>query len=199
MSSFLGHALAGWAAFALTEPRPGRGRFPRWPLWLVFVALFPDLDYGVAGLQSRYHGGLRITHSLAFALLVPLLTTVVLALCGARGTELRLKSLQVVLAGLSHLLLDLLVGVTPAPLLWPLTGTLFRLPFGVLPSAGHPRPSNPLFYRNLLIEMGALLPVAALIQVARCSRRPVRMKVALLVGLGVVSLLCMAWAATLGR
>ena len=199
MSSFLGHALAGWAAYALTEPRPRRAAGFLWPLWLVFVALFPDLDYGVAALQARHHEGLRITHSLAFALLLPLVTMAVLALRGYRGADLRPRGRQVLLAGLSHLLLDLLVGVTPAPLLWPLSGAEFRLPFGVLPSAGHPRLSNPLFYRNLLIEMGALLPLAGIVHVARSLRPRPPLKYAMSGGLAAVSLLFMAWAYSLGR
>lgn len=199
MSSFLGHALAGWAAYSLTGPRPPRATGFLWPLWLVFIALFPDLDYGVAALQARRHDGLRITHSLAFALLLPLLTVAVLALRGCRGADLRQRGMQVLIAGLSHLLLDLLVGVTPAPLLWPLTDAEVRLPFGVLPSAGHPRLSNPLFYRNLLIEMGVLLPLAGIVQLARSNQFRPPQKNALIVGMAAVSLLFMAWGYSLGR
>ena len=70
-------------------------------------------------------------------------------------------------AGLSHLVLDLLVGVMPLPLLWPLARTECRLPFGLLPSAGAIRLFNPYLYRNLLIEMGVLVPVVLGIVLAR--------------------------------
>lgn len=63
------------------------------------------------------------------------------------------------MAGLSHLILDLSVGVTPLPLLLPLVKISFKLPFGILPSAGRVDLQNYYFYRNLWLEMGVLLPV----------------------------------------
>ncbi len=73
------------------------------------------------------------------------------------------RAFQVILAALSHLVLDLLVGVTPLPLLFPLSKIPFKLPWGILPSAGKIALNNYYFYRNLLLEMGVLLPIFILI------------------------------------
>ncbi len=55
--------------------------------------------------------------------------------------------------------MDLLVGVHPMPLFWPLNSNLIVLPFGVLPSAGKLNIFNHYFWRNLVIESGVLLPI----------------------------------------
>jgi hypothetical protein len=125
-----------------------------WLAVLLLLAIAPDLDYAVPGLRSAAPGGLRVTHPVTFALAFPLLVTLALALTGCRGELLRQRGTQAVLAGLSHLLLDSLVGVTPAPLLWPFHDARFRLPFGVLPSAGRLHLANPLLWRNLFINEG---------------------------------------------
>jgi hypothetical protein len=70
---------------------------------------------------------------------------------------------QAMLAGLSHLLLDLLVGVTPLPVWWPFSFQRVQLPFGILPSAGGLSLSNPYLYRNTLIELGILIPLSVLV------------------------------------
>lgn len=75
------------------------------------------------------------------------------------NSQRRLLSVCAVLAGLSHLVLDFLVGVTPLPLLWPFDSAAFASPVGVLPSAGRIQLSNYYFYRNALIEVGVLAPV----------------------------------------
>lgn len=199
MSSLLGHALAGWTVSSAVDTRGRDLSAKLWAGWLVLLAVFPDVDYLIPALRSGHHAGLRITHSGAFACLLPLLTCCWLLLAGSRGADLRTKSAQAVLAGVSHLLLDLLVGVTPAPLLWPLSATAFRLPFGVLPSAGQPRLSNPLFYRNLFIELGALLPLASIPHVLRSGRLPFSIKGWMVGGLAAGSLLFMAWAFSLER
>lgn len=67
------------------------------------------------------------------------------------------------LAACSHPLLDLLVGVHPVPLFWPLPLAQVESPIGLLPSAGRLRFTNVYLWRNLLIECLVLLPPCALI------------------------------------
>jgi inner membrane protein len=160
MSSFLGHGLAAYSLFSLgRRRRPFTRRGAMWLGWLLVLASAPDIDYVVPALGSPAHGGSRITHSVAFSLLLPLTSVGVLYFVkGLRGQR-RWLSVCAVLAGLSHLALDFLVGVTPLPLLWPLSPAAFASPVGVLPSAGRIQLSNYYFYRNLLIEAGVLVPL----------------------------------------
>jgi inner membrane protein len=122
------------------------------------LASAPDIDYLIPALSSAAHHGPRITHSIAFSLILPLCTSSVLYLARIPERQRRSLSICALLAGLSHLLLDFLVGVTPLPLLWPLSAAAFVSPFGVLPSAGRIHVFNYYFYRNLLIEVGILAP-----------------------------------------
>src|SRR5262249_15876775 len=160
MSSFLGHSLAAYSVATVMRQRLASqsGRVC-WAVWLIALASAPDIDYLVPSLNSSAHHGLRITHSIAFSLILPL------CLCGAlflaRSLEPQRRSLSIcaATAGLSHLVLDFLVGVTPLPLLWPLGDAAFVSPIGILPSAGRIRVMNYYFYRNLLIEVGVLAPI----------------------------------------
>lgn len=159
MSSFVGHALAGVTACLCST---GRARMPsRWSVVpFVFVAVCPDLDYLGVWLLG-YGASPRITHSLLFALMA---AVVVKRMAKAGGVALALPWLLA--ASVSHPLLDLLVGAHPVPLFWPRQAGV-SLP-GVLPSAGAPRFGNVYLWRNLLIELGVLLPVfAALVLMAR--------------------------------
>ncbi|HVF42026.1 MAG TPA: metal-dependent hydrolase [Pyrinomonadaceae bacterium] len=161
MSSFLGHSLAAYTLFSLERwKRPfSRGRAV-WLGWLVALASAPDIDYLVPALASPAHEGRRVTHSIAFSLLLPLSSVVALYFVkGLESRRRRLLSVCAVLAGLSHLLLDCLVGVTPLPLLWPLDSATYSSPVGVLPSAGRIQLSNYYLYRNVLIEAGVLAPL----------------------------------------
>ncbi|MEM8638931.1 MAG: metal-dependent hydrolase [Cyanobacteria bacterium P01_G01_bin.54] len=172
MSSFVGHSLAAWTIHQLKPGLPSakskhakRDRPIRnflrswlWLVWLTVIALVPDCDNALSWVHPSAHEGLRITHSLGFALILPLLT--ILGLWWRQRPGLGVASLQLVGAGLSHLLLDLLVGVTALPLLWPLNPTAFKLPFGLLPSAGKLSLSNFYLYYNLAIELGVLLPLS---------------------------------------
>lgn len=163
MSSFLGHSLVASSIYWFAHPsqrNSSRKRF-FWLLWLIVIASAPDIDYLVAAWNSAANQGLRITHSILFSLILPCCTIILLGFSGVRGRQLRSQSLQVILAGLSHLVLDLLVGVTPLPLLWPIALQRFKLPFGILPSAGRLQLSNYYLYRNLCIEMGVLVPLSA--------------------------------------
>jgi inner membrane protein len=197
MSSFIGHSLAALMAYAMARP----ARPPRWGwmVWLVVLALAPDVDYLIAPLRLPGTPIIRVTHSLAGCLGLPALTAAVLFLRGERGAMLGWQSLQAACAGLSHVVLDLLVGVTPAALLWPLSRATFVLPVGVLPSAGWPRLSNPFFYRNLLIELGVLVPLSVSLLLVRQGALRSRARVLGVCGLALVSLGFMAWAASLSR
>jgi membrane-bound metal-dependent hydrolase YbcI (DUF457 family) len=160
MSSFLGHSLAAYSLFSLDQRKwpSTRGR-AMWLGWLLVLASAPDIDYLIPTLGSPAHQGSRITHSIAFSLILPLSTVGVLYLVKGLKSKRRLLSMCAVLAGLSHLVLDLLVGVTPLPLLWPLSSTAFSSPVGILPSAGRIQLSNYYLYRNVLIEVGVLVPI----------------------------------------
>lgn len=160
MSSFLGHGLAAYTLFSLD--RRGRPSAPRravWLAWLLVLASAPDIDYLVPALAAPAHRGSRITHSVAFALLLPLSSVGVLYFVKGLKSRRGLLSACAVLAGLSHLILDFMVGVTQLPLLWPLDSAAFASPVGLLPSAGRIQLSNYYLYRNLLIEFGVLAPV----------------------------------------
>jgi inner membrane protein len=195
VSSFAGHALAAVTVFAL-GPRSARAL---WLGWLVVLALAPDIDYAVRSLDRGPDRSLRITHSLALCSALPALTAGAWRAAGVRGRELGARSAQAFGAGLSHLALDLLVGVTALPLLWPATDARFRLPFGLLPSAGRLDPRNPLLYRNLLLELGALLPLAAALLLAFGPWRAAPKRGGSIAALLAVAAAFLAWSASLSR
>lgn len=212
MSSFIGHSLAGLMVYATARTnRPDQPPLRVlclanviWLVWLLGVASFPDIDYAIPALRPRIDDQtFRMTHSLAGALLLPAITLLVLrgwhkARVGSTR-PLRMASVQLVLAGLSHLGLDLATGVSALPLLFPLNETLFKLPFGVLPSAGRIQLDNYFLYRNLVIELGVLVPIAISLMVvlkARWSQSTILAAVTLSL---FVSSCFMVWAFTLTR
>src|SRR5262249_7369043 len=152
--------LAAYSLASAARQNPAsRLRRLMWAGWLIALASAPDLDYLIPALGSPAHHGLRITHSVAFSLVLPLCTGGALYLARVPVRQRRSLSICAALAGLSHLVLDFLVGVTPLPLLWPLSASAITSPIGVLPSAGRMRVLNYYFYRNLLIEVGILAPI----------------------------------------
>jgi inner membrane protein len=160
MSSYLGHSLAAYSlASAVRRSLASPSGRLSWAVWLIALASAPDIDYLIPALNSSAHHGLRITHSIAFSLIPPLCTIGALYLARNPEPQRSLLSICAALAGLSHLVLDFLVGVTPLPLLWPLSAAAFVSPIGILPSAGRMRVMNYYFYRNLLIEVGVLAPI----------------------------------------
>jgi inner membrane protein len=160
MSSFLGHSLAAYSLFSLDRrERPSALWSAVWLTWLIVLASAPDIDYLIPALASPAHQGRRITHSIALSMALPLASVGVLYFVKGLKSQRRLLSVCAVLAGLSHLALDFLVGVTPLPLLWPLDSAAFAFTVGILPSAGRIQLSNYYLYRNLLIEVGVLAPV----------------------------------------
>jgi membrane-bound metal-dependent hydrolase YbcI (DUF457 family) len=160
MSSFIGHSLIAITVFKCADKGNNRRSRIIWLSWLVVCALVPDVDYVFIKLQSTHNNGIRITHSIAFALLLPVITIIFLLL--KKNKEIKVKSIQVILAGMSHLILDMLVGVTPDPLLFPISNMAVKFPIGILPSAGAISLFNYYFYRNLIIELGILTPICYL-------------------------------------
>jgi membrane-bound metal-dependent hydrolase YbcI (DUF457 family) len=136
----------------------------------VFLAICPDIDYFAIWLFA-YSGNPRISHSILFAVIVSLL-----AWMGTRRLAKRTSAsapfAALLLASLSHPILDLLVGVHSVSLLWPLANQDVSAP-GILPSAGRLSPGNYYLWRNLLIESVVLLPVLAFF-VALARKVPIR-------------------------
>jgi inner membrane protein len=209
MSSFFGHSLAGVTTYAIGYKlqidrlnRPSRFDRYNW-LWLgvlIAIALIPDIDYLVPQLKLQEGAEiLRITHSFVGVLLFPAIGILILWMLGDRGESFKLKSCQLVIAGLSHLLLDTLTGVYPKPWLYPFSLETFKLPFGLLPSAGRIDLTNYLFYRNIFIESGVLIPLSISLWLsvgdsARIGKRQI------IIGAGLLISGCfMVWAARLSR
>lgn len=188
----MGHSLAAATIYVASRPCVALPRRLFWAGWLIIVASAPDIDYLIPAWRLPGVTTIRITHSLIGCQVVPLATIIALWLMGLRGRELTLRGLQVMAAGLSHVVLDLLVGVTPAALLWPFSLHTFRLPFGILPSAGRLSWTNPLLLRNLLIEAGALGPIFLITWLLRHSSFRSRWPV--IVALMILSAGCMSIA-----
>jgi inner membrane protein len=205
MSSVFTHALTGASIGLISKLPAARLSSLVWLLWLMMVAIIPDIDYLFAALNSRNHGGLRITHSLVVALMIPLCTAGVLWWreqnkwqLRQNQAALRVRMLQVILAGSSHLIMDLLVGVTHLPILWPLGGQTIRLPFGILPSAGRLWPLSSYYvYHNLVIELGVMVPL--LYGFFLLFQKSVAFRWRSITVLWFCSSICMYWASTLSR
>jgi inner membrane protein len=185
MSSLIGHSLAAIAiniaipkasnpaASNQAPPQQKRWGDLLWLGWLIIVACAPDLDYVIPSLYPSAHGGMRITHAITSCLILPIASILVMVVSSwlfhRNHSDLRSqpqlkphickKATQLLGSGLSHPLMDLLVGVTPLPLFFPISKNLFKLPFGILPSAGKIDLTNYYLYRNLGIELGILLPL----------------------------------------
>ncbi|MEM9214249.1 MAG: metal-dependent hydrolase [Cyanobacteria bacterium P01_F01_bin.150] len=163
MSSFIGHGLMA-VAFMPQNIRGFSNRWQcyGWSLWLIVVAWGADVDYILPPVHPSSHNGLRITHSLVVSFFLTFLTSLWLWKFRrswlSTHTPNKLLYLQVLVVSISHLILDVLVGVTPLPLLYPFSVDTFRLPFGILPSAGKLDVMNHFFWRNLYLELGVLLP-----------------------------------------
>lgn len=170
MSSIVGHAATG-AAIYLAHGRLGDRR----GLWalsaFVFLAICPDLDYLAIWLFHAVPAP-RITHSALFGLGTASLVWWVIE-HARRVPRAQTPFPGLLAAGLSHPILDLLVGAHPVPLLWPYPEPDLALPFGVLPSAGRMAWGNYYLWRNLLIELAVLLPALTLF-VALARRAPAR-------------------------
>jgi inner membrane protein len=167
-------------------------------VWLIALASVPDIDYVIPALNSSAHHGLRITHSIAFSLILPLCTGCALYLWRTPEPQRRSLSICAALAGLSHLVLDFLVGVTPLPLLWPLADAAFVSPIGILPSAGRIWVLNYYFYRNMLIEVGVLAPILYIAKGLYRGELSVEYR-ARIIALLLIAGCFIAWSACLSR
>ncbi len=206
MSSFIGHSFAGLTTYAITQQLQSH-RLPQsrrlnwiWLIWLLVIASIPDIDYLIRALRiQQADQTLRITHSFLGAMLMPGCTILGLWLLGKGGKSFKLQTLQVVLIGLSHLLLDMLTGVSALPLLYPFSLQNFRLPIGLLPSAGRVQLDNYFFYRNIFIELGVLVPLSlSLLLIVRDSTKSGNRLLVIAAGLAV-SVCFTVWAFTLSR
>lgn len=155
MSSLVGHATAGLTAFLCCHRANVTSK--RIPATYVALATCADLD-DLAVWLLGYTAHPRVTHSILFALSASLFAHI--ALRSRNASAVPMAGLPI--ASLSHPILDLLVGAHGLPMLWPWPMEV-SLPIGVLPSAGSLDPANYFLWRNLIIEMGVLLPFFALL------------------------------------
>jgi inner membrane protein len=206
MSSFIGHSLAAVTTYAVGNQwqlNRSNSIFRHnwlWLIWLIAIASAPDIDYLIPELRVQHaNQTLRITHSFVGVLLVPVASILVLWFLGNRRQALKIQSVELAIAGVSHLILDSLTGVYPKPWLYPFSLEAFKLPFGILPSAGGISLTNYLLYRNLFIELGVLLPlsISLLLWVGNSEQRD---KPRLMIRVGLLVSGCfMCWAARLSR
>lgn len=158
----------------------------------MFLAVFPDSEYGAFWLFGVSFP-IRFTHSAVFCSILPVCTLFCLT-----PDIRRIYGIQAFAAAYSHLLLDLLVGVYPMPLLWPFTNTLIKLPFGILPSAGSLVLTNRYLYRNLAIELGILVPLYSFILLRQRIQQH-RYRVLILGVHLMVWIPCLVWGFFLSR
>lgn len=194
MSSLLGHVLAGYSASRIGAVKTGKVSSLMWTAWLAFAAVLPDIDYPLLWVFD-FHPVIRYTHSIAFGAMVCVATIAALRALGAG--DLRLKALQIMAASFSHLVLDSLVGVHPNPWFWPFSADTFRLPFGVLPSAGALELHNSYLYGNMLLEICILSPIFWIPWIL--SRKKRRSGFGYLVAAALVWFPFLAWGFSLNR
>jgi membrane-bound metal-dependent hydrolase YbcI (DUF457 family) len=162
----------------------------------VLLAICPDFDYFAIWLFHA-NPAPRVTHSLLFGLASASL--VWLCIGGLRQRHLAKAPFPgLLIASLSHPLLDLLVGAHPVPLLWPLNAPDVSLPFGLLPSAGRLALGNYYLWRNLMIELMVLLPVLSVL-VALARRTPRRAIAVRALVIAPVWLVFVIWSVGLQR
>jgi membrane-bound metal-dependent hydrolase YbcI (DUF457 family) len=170
MPTPVAHAIAGICVAALAARRPAARAVPVAAV-AVLAANLPDLDYlavvrGRAAMESFHHGPL---HSIGFvaAAALPLALTL--------RHRLGLASAWVLLAGagLTHLLLDLVVvdhrPPVGFPFFWPLSTERFHSPVEIFPGIDRVRLLGMKNLRELLVELA--LGVPALFLAWRHARR----------------------------
>jgi inner membrane protein len=205
MSSVFAHALTATSIGLVGSRYLHRSTKILWLLLLMLIGIAPDFDYLISALNPKAHAGLRITHSILGVMLLPMFTIAYLWLrqhnkwLSAQNLKVsRAIAIQALLAGASHFLMDLLVGVTPLPPLWPWSNQTWRLPFGILPSAGRLWPlSSHYVYHNLIVEMGVMVPL--LYGFYLLSQKSLAMCWRTIGLLWLCSGICMYWASTLSR
>ena len=182
MSSFVAHALVGASCFALARPKTFSQSLP---LLLIagLLGLSPDTDYLLLWFFD-WRPDPRITHSLVFVTAAALLAWSVVRVFSADTANLSLLWIFLA-AAVSHLVLDALVGVTQNPIAWPFITEGFSSSIGVLPSAGKPNLLNYYFWRNLIIELGIILPVLGFVYSLVYSKTDFRLSWVAIIGLGI--------------
>ncbi len=201
MSSFSGQSLAALGVFS-SEELPASTYFKKfWLEWLIVIASAPDIDHILRALILTVYpeGKIRITHSILGSLMLPFGTILLLTILGFKRSSRTRLGVQVIIAGLSHLVLDLLTGVNELPLLWPFSLENFKLPFGLLPSAGKVSLLNYYLYRNLFIEVGVLAPLFYSIYLIRHNCIITRLQKIRIIGLLLISICFMFWSFSLSR
>lgn len=194
MSSFVGH-VATAAAIYFSSRRDDSVR--RWALpLLVVLSVAPDFDYFALWLFG-INPQPRVTHSLAFCLVIAVLAWVATIRPRNRDPS-SVTFVALALASCSHLILDLLVGVHPLPVFWPFVSNEISSPVGLLPSAAHVRLGNYYLWRNLFIECGVLLPVLAA-AVALRRAVPIRSMLPKALILAPLWFACLIWSIGLQR
>lgn len=195
MSSFIGHGLTALTIGSIFRVKTDFKHYWLWQFFLILCAYAPDIDYLVDSLNLNNNNGLRVTHSVGFCLILPVLAMLVLFVI--EKERMWWGGLQAFLAGSSHLLLDLLVGGrSPDPLLFPFSNRLIGLVSGILPSAGSLNPFNYYFYRNSLIECGILIPVYLIIL---SGVGKLKLNRFVFVGVGTIFLFFLIWSLRLSR
>ena len=182
MSSFVAHAVVGASCFALARPKTFKQSLP---LFLIagLLGLSPDIDYLLLWLFD-WRPDPRITHSLIFVTGAALVAWGVVKVFSAGAAQLSLLWIFLA-AAVSHLALDALVGVTQNPIAWPFITEGFSSPIGILPSAGKPNIFNYYFWRNLIIELGIILPVLGFVYSLVNSKTGFRVSWTALIELGI--------------
>jgi inner membrane protein len=171
MSSFIGHFVTG-ASLYLAKQELNSYRSALLCGMTSFLAMSPDIDYLIFWM-SDINIEPRVTHSLGFCLGIAILAWLVIRT--NRIQKLGAISPRIIIAApISHLILDFFVGIHPMPLFWPISNESFRIPYGLLPSAGRLDISNHYLWRNLIIELGILLPLlTAIVLVGRGRARQI--------------------------
>lgn len=155
MSSFVVHALVGASCIILVRPKLAKQTLP-FVVLAGLLGISPDIDYLLLWL-AEWRPTPRITHSLVFVAAVSLLTWLFTKVVFYGKANFRLL-LVFFAAAASHLVLDALVGTDIDPTFWPFSSEGLRSPIGLLPSAGKLDLYNFYFWRNLLIELGIIVP-----------------------------------------
>jgi membrane-bound metal-dependent hydrolase YbcI (DUF457 family) len=158
------HSLAGACIALLATPRLPAAGAPPFVAAILFAANLPDIDYlaVVHGREAmeRFHQG--PLHSIGFvaAAAVPL------ALLLRRPLGLSRAWLLLAGAGLTHLLLDLLVvdrkPPIGLPLLWPWTPGLFHATVPVFPGIDRVNVFSVKNLRELCVELALGIPALLL-------------------------------------
>jgi inner membrane protein len=194
MSSILGHALAGATVFLVTHRVVDRRGLRALPVF-VLLAIAPDFDYFAIWLWG-FATKPRVTHTILFCVLTALVVWRFTRRLQNGGA--RLPFIALLAASLSHLVLDFWVGAHPIALMWPFVDGGFEAPFGVLPSAARLRHGNFYLWRNTLIELALLLPLAALI-VAMAREVPRRELTKRAMWVAPIWLSALVWSMNLSR